>query len=539
MDTKSKPSPNFNSDNFLYTFRKESNQPVIKNSTKPTKGQHIETVYIILQDTNDRNDDSFQNKKHDKTPNDIGKPEMEIQERSDNCHLMKENNLNGTNWKSILPNCDINEIISKFLLKSLSDPGIFKEVKKYIQSNLLLSAREKSLSLNISSQERDEKHMVMLLKCMAQLKFYELASALSASSLEKIKAIGQQLYRCATSRLKERPEVMTQYPSEKFLCKANENNIIKMESLPGFELKIPVECLARDTEITITVYFADPPYNYGIQNIKATLLSPIIRIEPDRLELIKNSQYPTLQLPFFHGMESKPSSLIDDEEKNLIQLFSGKNLYAKWSTDDDIGNPLKRTEKACVFQIDHFAYFCAGINHSERPSKNFSAKSPQFLSLRLQQQIDFRVFLSVTGKGSAFIEIVITQKGIPYEPKRYKSVEQHELFNDLEDVTCLKNGYYQIKFLSSYLIHNSVDSKDSIKDIYINWNARNIYSVTYRCQLSDDEPAELCQIIIQCEGKNGKPTEVISSSIFLPNDVNEENLRESFVEGMNTQILQG
>ncbi|RDD37837.1 hypothetical protein TrispH2_011041 [Trichoplax sp. H2] len=450
------------------------------------------------------------------------------QNRADHSPILDYCTEKESDLELILADCDIHEIISDILPDYWTDIDVFNELTKYIRNELVISVQEQLVSLKSLTQQRDEIYVLILLRCIGQLQFYKLVSTLIASSLEKVKAIGYQLQRRAVLRLNERYEVVTKYPNVKFLCKADKDNIIKMDTLSGFELIIPAKCLQTDTEIMVTVYYADSLYAYGIKNINVTLLSPIIRIEPNNLQFIINDKYPTLQLPVLQSMQLKPTNLPKSEQKNSIQLYHGTSLYIEWSAKNLKNALINIEEDHNLFKINHCGFFCAVINQPKPLFDESAVSSQPFVDLTLQQQIDFQVFLSITTKGTAFVDIVITRKGIKYQPNRLKTIKLHELVNDMEDVTRLRNGYYQIKFLSSYLIHNSVDSRDKIKDICINWNARNSYVISYRCQLSDtvNFPGDLCQIIVQSKGINCRPIEALSSFIFLPDGLDEKDLQK-------------
>ena len=99
-----------------------------------------------------------------------------------------------------------------------------------------------------------------------------------------------------------------------------------LPAVPGLKLAVPAACIKDDITITLTVYYADPPYNTAIpiqqdDDHVFIQLSPIVRLEPDGYQFVSNcNSQASLQLPIcrIHPLTSQP--MVNDDLDTAITI---------------------------------------------------------------------------------------------------------------------------------------------------------------------------------------------------------------------------
>ena len=197
-----------------------------------------------------------------------------------------------------------------------------------------------------------------------------------------------------------------------------QHNQLVISAVPGLKLDVPASCISGDVTITLTVYYADPPYNTGIpiQQHNGDLifiqLSPIIRLEPDGYQFVPDSNTQVLlQLPIYYFHQLAPNYAKDQNLDFQIQICCQKKDECKDWQIQDLKDQCFRDHSGfyCIrFAINHFSKY-AVISYIR---KKFASITKLFSQPSFQQGINVIAFLSEvdTSNNNVHLKIILARK---------------------------------------------------------------------------------------------------------------------------------
>lgn len=320
--------------------------------------------------------------------------------------------------------------------------------------------------------------------------------------------------------------VKTAYPKATKWCGKHEPTTIGIESISGFELTLPANCLKEGIMITATVFYSDPPYNFGIDRIQCksmlhghdndtnksnasefALITPIIQLQHIRLQFnCDETLYPRISLPVMCKQSDIVHALDGPNVERNIFILQRKNLHSSWSVvdtnvtvhSDSDGNRLS-------FCVDDSSYYCGLIKVNFTPQNTHSIYKPNSeidpcSTIRIQQVVNVRTVLEITKHELVFMKLIFERYGIRSRSDTHQNASEFELQNDITGTTLFKNGFHNIEICPGKLKCKPLDGDfdNEWKNIHIDWNDRDEYTVVFQCMLSDNvvTRTHLCQIVV-------------------------------------------
>lgn len=257
-------------------------------------------------------------------------------------------------------------------------------------------------------------------------------------------------------------------------------------------------------------------------------------LEPANLQFaVVDNQLPTIKLPILREKISHLKNLQSYNSKSSIHLVNRHDLLSDWNVEEE--NIILAEENENYHIISSIRYFtnsyCCGamrkIDELNHPNHTGATNNHNFKdrTVTLQQVINFRVFLEITANGTTFMKLAFERYGYASKIDASESVQRFELLNDLQEVTHFSNGYHKVEFISSYLVHKQIDGGSNYKDLHIDWNSKDTYTITFPCQISDAKvlPLQLCKIVVYDSDLKGKNTIKMSSFVYLVNSMFTSN----------------
>ena len=324
--------------------------------------------------------------------------------------------------------------------------------------------------------------------------------------------------------------VKTTYPKATEWCCEHEPTTIGIESISGFELMLPANCLKEDTMITATVFYFDPPYSFGIDQIQCklmphdddndtsksnasefVLITPIVELQSVCFLLNCNgTSCPRITLPVRCEQPDVMHALDGPNMERNVFILQRKDLNSRWSVvdtnvtvhSDSDGNRLS-------FCVNGSSYYCGLIKVKSTPKNIHSIHKPNSeinpgSTIRIQQVVNVRTVLEITEHKLVFMKLIFERYGVRSRSDTHPNASKFELQNDIKGTSLFKNGLYDIKIRPGMLTCKPLDKDfdNEWKNIHIDWNDRDEYTVVFQCVLSDNvvTKTNVCQIVVYESG---------------------------------------
>ena len=294
------------------------------------------------------------------------------------------------------------------------------------------------------------------------------------------------------------------YPTVSKLCQIGQHNQLAISSVPGLKLDVPASCALSDVTITLTVYYADPPYNTGIpiqqhdDDLILIQLSPIIRLEPDGYQFTpdSNSQV-TLQLPIYYFNQLAPCFAKDQNLDFQIQIYCQKNDESEDWQLQDLQHQCDHDQSGfyCIrFAINHFSKY--GAFSSIR--KTFASFNKLFSQPLYQQEINVFAYLSAVdpSNDNVHLKIILARRDkneAEVKEKFPKEYTKTRLVVTGYQDKIIQNGKYEATLKEEALACR----QDNCEEAYIDWNKRFFHAFNYLCKYLNKEAMDIARIHLQ------------------------------------------
>ncbi|EDV27184.1 uncharacterized protein TRIADDRAFT_54879 [Trichoplax adhaerens] len=306
------------------------------------------------------------------------------------------------------------------------------------------------------------------------------------------------------------------YPKVSNNCQVNQDHDLTLPGVPGLKFHLPAQCIADEAVLTMTVYYADPPYNQGLPIQKDAdgnhfiQLSPIVRLEPDGYQFTPNStRKALLQVPVPY-INQIVSLLKKNNNFNIpIKIVCRSYGCEKWE-QQDVEYEYSRDKNGyyCLtFAVSHFSDY---VIYSYVKSTIYLISKHIFPSC--QQRINTLAFLSEidTSDDTVHMKLILAKKDED-ETAIVSGIDQAFIrirlaTTGLEN-TILENGQYTAKFKKRGL--DCLDTDFNNQAISINWNRYSYHAIDYVCKVINKAAHDIAQIFLKPIGQqqdtNAKP----------------------------------
>ncbi|RDD35914.1 hypothetical protein TrispH2_011975, partial [Trichoplax sp. H2] len=205
------------------------------------------------------------------------------------------------------------------------------------------------------------------------------------------------------------------YPKVSNNCQVNQDHDLTLPEVPGLKFHLPAQCITTEAALTMTVYYADPPYNQGLPIPKDAdgkhfiQLSPIVCLEPDGYQFTPNSTRKALlqvPVPYINQIVTlKKNNNFNTPIKIICRSYGG----VKWE-QQDVEYEYSRDKNGyyCLtFAVSHFSDY---VVYSYVKSTIYSIRKYIFPSH--QQQIKTLAFLSEidTSDDTVHMKLILSKK---------------------------------------------------------------------------------------------------------------------------------
>ncbi|EDV18735.1 uncharacterized protein TRIADDRAFT_62789, partial [Trichoplax adhaerens] len=295
------------------------------------------------------------------------------------------------------------------------------------------------------------------------------------------------------------------YPKVSNNCQVNQDHDLTLPEVPGLKFHLPAQCITTEATLTMTVYYADPPYNQGLPIQKDSdgnhfiQLSPIVRLEPDGYQFTPNSTRKALlqvPVPYINQIVS----LEKNNNFNIpIKIICRSYGCEKWE-QQDIEYEYSRDKNGyyCLtFAVSHFSDYAV---ISRVKSSFYSACKYIFPSW--QQRIKTLAFLSEidTSDDTVHMKLILAKKDedeTAILSDFHQEVIRIRLVTTGLENTILENGDYEAKFKEDGLDCPNADLNNRI--ITINWNEYSYHAIDYACKVIKKAATNIAQISLKLE----------------------------------------
>ncbi|RDD35772.1 hypothetical protein TrispH2_012087, partial [Trichoplax sp. H2] len=295
------------------------------------------------------------------------------------------------------------------------------------------------------------------------------------------------------------------YPKVSNNCQVNQDHDLTLPEVPGLKFHLPAQCITTEATLTMTVYYADPPYNQGLPIQKDSdgnhfiQLSPIVRLEPDGYQFTPNSTRKALlqvPVPYINQIVS----LKKNNNFNIpIKIICRSYGCEKWE-QQDIEYEYSRDKNGyyCLtFAVSHFSDYAV---ISRVKSSFYSAYKYIFPSW--QQRIKTLAFLSEidTSDDTVHMKLILAKKDedeTAILSDFHQEVIRIRLVTTGLENTILENGDYEAKFKEDGLDCPNADLNNRI--ITINWNEYSYHAIDYACKVIKKAATNIAQISLKLE----------------------------------------
>ncbi|RDD40932.1 Nephrocystin-3 [Trichoplax sp. H2] len=294
-----------------------------------------------------------------------------------------------------------------------------------------------------------------------------------------------------TEEVAEKEIAFDGYPQVSKICRSGQNQVMTLSQVPGLRLQLNSPSMTDNTLITMTVYYADPPYMHNLLTqyennhvgYQLIPLSPVVRLEPDYCQLESNGNNPVLlQVPIANTSELCKLLQLDDINQIPIRIVCLNDKGSKCKMEKIKYNyKLDKDGRHClVFAINHL---CDYVVYS------YIRSSMQFVSKRLyptyQQQVKVLAYLSEihSSKHTTHLKLILArinadERAIADQVQTKFKVTQLAA-SGLEQVI-LENGPYQIEFRKMDL--ECLNQDTAMQIISIDWNQKDYYHLDFDCK---------------------------------------------------------
>ncbi|RDD40940.1 hypothetical protein TrispH2_007479 [Trichoplax sp. H2] len=298
------------------------------------------------------------------------------------------------------------------------------------------------------------------------------------------------------------------YPKVSNNCQVNQDHDLTLPGVPGLKFHLPAQCIADEAVLTMTVYYADPPYNQGLPIQKDAdgnhfiQLSPIVRLEPDGYQFTPNStRKALLQVPVPY-INQIVSLLKKNNNFNIpIKIVCRSYGCEKWE-QQDVEYEYSRDKNGyyCLtFAVSHFSDY---VIYSYVKSTIYLISKHIFPSC--QQRINTLAFLSEidTSDDTVHMKLILAKKDED-ETAIVSGIDQAFIrirlaTTGLEN-TILENGQYTAKFKKRGL--DCLDTDFNNQTISINWNRYSYHAIDYVCKVINKAAHDIAQIFLKPIGQ--------------------------------------
>ncbi|EDV29889.1 uncharacterized protein TRIADDRAFT_52770 [Trichoplax adhaerens] len=283
------------------------------------------------------------------------------------------------------------------------------------------------------------------------------------------------------------------YPQITELCTISDNHTITLPEIPQLRLFVPKKALKDNLSITLTTFYTDAPYIFGLpvdDGEHLIYLSPIIRLEPDGYHFGYQESFEVmLRLPIPSASELCQYFKVDNIKDLPLKLGHRSQEDKVWNIQklDYQSISIQEIENTyCInVPIQHFSDYLIYIKSAV--SVLFKHIFPSY-----QQEIKAVAYLSPIDSylKTTHLKIVILSKNVDDDnimqniPEPYRRIALSPC--GLEDVI-LENGSYKIEFKNGRLLCE--DKELMIRTLTVNWNERVCYHLDYDCKvLNPNDP---------------------------------------------------
>ncbi|EDV18818.1 uncharacterized protein TRIADDRAFT_62714 [Trichoplax adhaerens] len=321
------------------------------------------------------------------------------------------------------------------------------------------------------------------------------------------------------------------YPKVSNNCQVNQDHDLTLPEVPGLKFHLPAQCITTEATLTMTVYYADPPYNQGLPIQKDSdgnrfiQLSPIVRLEPDGYQFTPNSTRKALlqvPVPYINQIVS----LKKNNNFNIpIKIICRSYGCEKWE-QQDIEYEYSRDKNGyyCLtFAVSHFSEY-AVISRV----KSFIYSAFKYILPSRQQRIKTLAFLSEidTSDDTVHMKLILAKKDVDETAilsDFHQEVIRIRLVTTGLENTILKNGDYEAKFKEDGLDCPNADLNNRI--ITINWNEYSYHAIDYACKVIKKAAINIAQISLKLKDpKRDTKAKICYLRRSNSNKVNEQHL---------------
>ncbi|RDD45081.1 hypothetical protein TrispH2_002982 [Trichoplax sp. H2] len=279
----------------------------------------------------------------------------------------------------------------------------------------------------------------------------------------------------------------TGYPQKSITILANKTNCFKLKEAPGVQLTITPSCFQIDTSATISVFYADPPYNKGL-NSGCIQMAPIVRIKCDDITGQQSTRFPfSLQIPVPLAEEICLYLSVKKINELPVQILHRRHEPdSEWELLDSKFTYFVNDHSCpCIsFNMHYFADVTFVLDDVLSTMQQISQDTfPSF-----QQHIRLWSYVSLPRKGStrSIMKLIIAKTGLGHI-SILDAIENNPNFIPLEatglDDFVVRNGSYRLHFVPISSACGLIE--DFPVYTAFDWNNRNYFAFDIKCRLKD------------------------------------------------------
>lgn len=309
---------------------------------------------------------------------------------------------------------------------------------------------------------------------------------------------------------------------------ANKTNCIKLDEVPGVQLTVTPSCFQWDTKITISVFYADPPYVKGLDS-ECIQMAPIVRLQCNDKSGQQTTRFPfSLQIPVPLAQEACQYLSVAKIYELPVQIMHRRHEPdSQWEVlDSKFAYFIDDNSCPCInFNMHYFAdvtFVLEGV-------LSVMQQVSQYIFPSYQQEIRLWAYVTVPMKESTKVtlKLILAKAGLENinildSLKNNPNYIQLEA-SGLEDVF-IANGSYRLRFVSVF--SSCVLLEDYPFYTAFDWNNRNYFAFDIKCRLKNlasnhGNLGKLCIFL----AKEDRPLQECSLTMVIQISLNLNNLR--------------